>query len=512
MVTDSPRILIGSTIRQKPNILKKFFLSLQQLDRSQLNIDCLFLDHNQQKEASTLIETFRLPGANVYWGTITSNEIYQCDEQTHRWNDHLIWQVAANKNFILQYALDHQYSHVFMVDSDLLLHPSTLMQLLSTGKDIVSEIFWTQWYPKTKELPQVWQAGQYSFHVGGDRISTENQTHQIATMLSKLKTPGLYQVGGLGACTLISTRAIAAGVNYQQIPNLDYWGEDRHFCIRATVLGYPLFVDTHFPAIHLYRESALNGLQKYWENVNTPSNKLTLSMIVRNEANRYLTRILTHAKQYINAAVIIDDASSDNTAQICKEVLKDIPLNLIIQEHSTFCEENKLRQKLWEATIKTNPGWILSLDADEIFEDKAITAIPQLIAQTNVDYYAFRLYDFWDDDHFREDPYWQAHQVYRPFLLRYRPDFTYTWRETLLHCGRFPENITQLKGAISPLRLKHYGWATVQDRENKYQRYLQADPQGVYGILEQYNSILDPSPHLIKWEEEEKNGSIQSHW
>lgn len=151
-------------------------------------------------------------------------------------------------------------------------------------------------------------------------------------------------------------------------------------------------------------------------------------------------------------------------------------------------------------TIDTNPDWILSLDADEIFQDKIINIIKSLISQPDYDYYAFRLYDMWDEDHYREDNYWRAHNYYRPFLIRYQPNFSYTWLEKPLHCGRIPENIFNLNGCVCYTRLKHLGWSRKKLREDKYKRYLQLDPEGNYGILEQYKSILDENPRLIKWE------------
>ena len=57
----------------------------------------------------------------------------------------------------------------------------------------------------------------------------------------------------------------------------------------------------------------------------------------------------------------------------------------------------------------------------------------------------------------RKDPLWQAHTVYRPFLIRYREDFAYKWKEAPQHCGRFPANIFELQHELSNLRLKHFG-------------------------------------------------------
>ena len=527
MNTDPCKVLIGSAVRQKPQILAEFLKSLTWLDRSGLTTDCLFINNNDDEESTRLLTEFTLHGASVFIGSDKPTEAYHCTEETHFWHDGLIWKLAGYKDFILKFALDNNYTHVLMIDSDLVLHPQTLHQLLSTGKNIVSEIFWTEWMPDSGELPQVWMAGQYSFHAGGSQVPEEQKSQQATHIISQLRAPGLYEVGGLGACTLISVAAIAKGVNYQKIKNVDYWGEDRHFCIRAVVLGFGLYVDTHYPAFHIYRESSLPKLAEYKQknNSNSPpvttkenppciishggniwqrkpeGNKVTLSMIVRNESQRYLRQVLEHAKQYINEAVIIDDASTDNTAKLCQDILAGIPLKIITREHSGFSNEIDLRKQQWQETVKTNPDWILALDADEIFEDKVTLQIKSILNQTEYDIISFRLYDFWDENHYREDQFWCAHKFYRPFLLRYIPTFNYIWKETPVHCGRLPSNITELKGATSPLRVKHFGWADPKDRESKYARYIKSDPDGKYGILQQYTSIMDPHPNLIRWEE-----------
>jgi glycosyltransferase involved in cell wall biosynthesis len=229
--------------------------------------------------------------------------------------------------------------------------------------------------------------------------------------------------------------------------------------------------------------------------------KVTLSMIVKNEANHYLPMVLEEVRQYIDEAVIIDDASTDETIQVIYEKLKDIPLHIIHNPVSKFSNEVNLRKQQWQEAIKTNPDWILNIDADHVFELKMREEIKQLTNQNEVDVWCFRLYDLWDMDHYRDDYYWQAHNTYRPFLIRYRKDFTYTWKETPQHCGHFPKNIFELRSACTSIRLKHYGWASKEDRIAKYRRYQILDPGAVYGWKEQYESILDENPHLVKWEE-----------
>ncbi len=511
------RILIASTVRQKPAVLKEFLLGLAELDLSGLKFDFLFIDNNDEEDATWLLQTFGVPGSTTYLAREKPQQDYLCSEQTHQWTGDLVWKVASYKDSILQFTREKDYSHVFLVDSDLVLHPQTLKQLLAAQKDIISEIFWTEWTPGTGKMPQVWLSGNYNFRYGDQSFNNgEAYQKEANSLLQQWLLPGVYEVGGLGACTLVSSQAIARGVSFKCIKNVDYWGEDRHFCIRASVLGLGLYVDTHYPAYHIYRESDLPGVETYqrwikgeslktgigtdWKRKNS-GNKLTLSMIVRNEAGRYLREVLEHAKQYIDSAVIIDDASTDNTVQICREILEGIPFTIIELEESLFKTENRLRQIQWEETIKTKPDWILTLDADELFENRVLSEIRPIINQNRFDVMYFRLYDFWNQDHFREDDYWQAHNSYRPLLVRYIPDQKYIWQDTPLHCGRLPANIQELPGAASNLRVKHLGWSKPEDRELKYRRYLDLDPEGQYGIMEQYQSILDPQPRLVKWEE-----------
>lgn len=228
--------------------------------------------------------------------------------------------------------------------------------------------------------------------------------------------------------------------------------------------------------------------------------KLTLSMIVKNEENRFLSQALLHHKQFIDNAVIIDDGSTDKTVELCKECLKDIPCKIIQNSKSQFANEVNLRKQQWEETTATDPTWILNLDADELFEDSIVHQIDDILQQTDHDAIYFRLYDMWSDTHYREDQYWSAHQRYRPFLIRYNPQLPYIWHETPQHCGRFPINISLFSYLCHPAKLKHFGWAKPEDRKMKYERYMKLDPDARYGWKEQYESILDEDPALIPWE------------
>jgi len=499
------KVVIGSPVRQKEAILEQFLQSLDNLDYAGLTIEYVFVDDNET--ASSLLYDFAAKHTDTVIIRGDNPVEYRCDEETHCWQENLIWKVAAYKDRIIEYALQTGAEYLFLVDSDLYVHPQTVKHLIELKKDIVSEVFWTKWAQQLAPLPQVWVGDQYRLFAmeRGVTVSENEQAIKSQEFINMLQTPGVYKVGGLGACTLISRCALEKGVNFKEIYNLGFIGEDRHFCVRAVALGLKLYADTWYPPFHIYRESELWNLAKYKHRIarNTEHPKLTVGMLVRNESGRYLESVLHHITQYADEVVILDDGSIDNTVAICREGLANIAHLIKENNKCGFNNEVELRKTLWEMAASTHPDWIMILDADEIFEAKAAPGIRELVKDDSVDAVYFRLYDMWSESSYREDGYWIAHTIYRPFLVRYYPGLTYEWQEQPLHCGRFPITIFNLPGKQSNLRLQHFGWARPEDRVAKYLRYKELDPNAKYGVQEQYLSILDPKPNLIKWQDDE---------
>jgi len=271
----NPKVLLGSPIRQKTEILRNFLLSIKELTvGTMLDVDYFFIDDNLEDDSSRLLVDFAEAFPNTILIKAQDARPYVCDESTHVWEEGLIWKVAKFKNRIIEKALNDDYDYLFLVDSDLVLHPKTLEHLVSLKKDIVSEIFWTKWEPGFPELPQVWMSDQYNLYksLKGESLTQKEILKRVQIFINQLKVPGIYSVGGLGACTLISRKALHSGVNFNEIYNISLIGEDRHFCIRAVALGFELFVDTHYQAYHIYRVSEIEGLNEYKTWTKQPEN------------------------------------------------------------------------------------------------------------------------------------------------------------------------------------------------------------------------------------------------
>lgn len=636
-------ILVGSPICQRPEILEEFLLSLEEVDKKGLEVHFMFVDDNEDDQSKELLTKFKERNKYTFIESSETISQYMSDDFTHRWDEQTVQKVARFKDGMIDYARENNYDYLFLIDSDIILHPKTFQQLISDKKDIVSNIFWTKWGPNSPELPQVWLKDAYTLYdAKTNTLMTQDDINTWTNeFIEMLKKPGVYRVGGLGACTMISRNALLKGVNFQDVYNISFWGEDRHFCIRAVALGLELFVDTYYPAYHIYRSENLEGVESYKQSYGhreteikgasildvvvaaindvgtfsyeesirdsfkkyfTPSegarqiellfesrlriekqkiinrcnvmqctmsfyegmkkvdaqiklcnngykkgysyyeefnaickleeqpdgkflisdyevkdkiplnsipfirkvaekSKVTLSMVVKNEEGRYLERSLLSARDYIDNAVIIDDGSTDKTVQICKDILGSKLITLTENKESKFANEIELRRQQWFESISTNPDWLMILDADEIFEDRAKEIVPMLARNKDIDAYIFRLYDFWDELNYRDDKLWCAHQTFRPFMIRYQRNFNYAFTETAQHCGRMPANVMSLPFQRSDLRLKHYGWAKEEDRIKKYKRYMKLDPDGQFGSMAQYQSILDPTPSLVRWNE-----------
>lgn len=224
-----------------------------------------------------------------------------------------------------------------------------------------------------------------------------------------------------------------------------------------------------------------------------------------NEAAR-IGRLLANIDEALDEAgldyqvLIVDDGSTDDSVAVCHEVLRSVPHRVVSLGRSQFHDEHRLRRLQWELARAQRPDWILCLDADEMFESRMAQALRGLVDQDRFDAIAFRLFDFWDQDHYRDDALWRAHRTFRPFLVRLLPTLADEFHRRAQHCGRWPLGVDGLRTTTSPVRLKHLGWSRADDRVRKFERYRQLDPDGQHGSLAQYASILDPSPHLVRWQ------------
>ena len=222
------RVLITAPLRQDIDIFQEYQDGLDRLYIPEGFEVSRFFVVNDCKEVIPYIRKA------TYIETETG-ETYEKTANDHLWTLDLMLKMSELRNRTIREMLDGGYDYWLSIDTDIVVDPRTLQTLVAADKDIVSGIFWTQ-APNGRYWCNAWMVDQ------------------SAGMAEEWRKPGLYQVGMTGALTLVKRKVFEAGVDYTPIPNIRtaLRGEDRHFCVRAACAGFEMWVDTHYPAAHLY--------------------------------------------------------------------------------------------------------------------------------------------------------------------------------------------------------------------------------------------------------------------
>ncbi len=227
--------------------------------------------------------------------------------------------------------------------------------------------------------------------------------------------------------------------------------------------------------------------------------RLVIGMVVRNAANRYLKRVLDSIQTYASEevelkVVIVDDASTDNSPEICEGYPKTRVVRL--KERFFDKDESKLRHILWEEIRKENADWILIQDADEIFEKRFAEMLPEFL-NSRYEWIAFHWCDMWSETHYRTDKLWSP--CFRR-LFKFR-DEPLNIAPLKIHCSSIPRYAMEsnLGTCYSNIRVKHLARIKDEDKKGKADWYLKhgTDPTDKKHMA----SVFDPNPTLKEFKE-----------
>lgn len=247
------KILHFSPVRKENEIVKLHLQSLENLERLGFEITFSFYDDNTDKVSSSLLKDFKCRNLNtIIWDFDIKKEN---ELSNQRWYNDAYDRITLIKDAAIEQFVKSDFDFLFLSDSDLILHPRTLINLLEQNKDFISMIFWTNFEGLNTYFPNAWMNVNSWFYKINDFID--------------LRSKKILPVDFTGACTILSKQIAIDGVRFESIPQLKntYKGEDKFFCIRAGALGYQPYVSTCFPAFHLYNLNLITEGEK-WVNDN----------------------------------------------------------------------------------------------------------------------------------------------------------------------------------------------------------------------------------------------------
>jgi len=135
---------------------------------------------------------------------------------------------------------------------------------------------------------------------------------------------------------------------------------------------------------------------------------LTMTILVKNEADIIEKNIRFHAKKGVDSFVVMDNNSTDGTREILENLKKEFEIT-IIDEKGIYNQAKWMTKLTHIARKKYNPKFLIPNDADEFWwcEGNLKKVIPNR-AVTTVDRFNFLLYeglDSWDKSEYRvENP------------------------------------------------------------------------------------------------------------
>ena len=220
-----------------------------------------------------------------------------------------------------------------------------------------------------------------------------------------------------------------------------------------------------------------------------PRTRILCAMRVKNEA-QHMAAVLEQALRLCDVAYVFDDHSTDETVAICERFA---PRVIVYRSPFQGLDEARDKNFLLEHIIEAGPEWVLWIDGDEVLERTAPEQILAATTQwTNVAAASLRVAYLWDDPRYvRVDGIFGAFK--RPSLFRLagqdqtKVRFRATGWGGNFHCGNVPEGLVGERRDL-PVRLKHYGYLTLQQREAKFRFYTREDPG---------NSLEDNYRHIL---------------
>lgn len=204
---------------------------------------------------------------------------------------------------------------------------------------------------------------------------------------------------------------------------------------------------------------------------------------VRN-AEADLAGYFASIERVCDAVVALDDGSTDRTPAI----LAAHPLVKVLLQNPPRADyrgwdDSANRNRLLQAAAALQPEWILSIDADERFDERDAIDLRRFLQTDALPgcAYGMRHVPMWDDGRTFEPNYdW----IYR--IFSYEPGQRFS--AARLHFAPVPTSIPREFWVETTLRLQHLGEANPHRRLRRFLKYLEADPERRYEA--DYSHIL----------------------
>jgi len=172
-----------------------------------------------------------------------------------------IFRLISSRNLILEYGIKNNYSHILMLDSDVIPPIDVIEELLQSDKDIVSGIYSSFFNiaGKTKLMPVAWKylteeefiemKRNYDVNPGLKRFDLRRYLTE-----EEINSDKLHEVAMPSAGCMLIKRQVFEKVRYGKENPKSFTGDDIHFIEKAKEFGFLPYCNTKVKCEHLIVE------------------------------------------------------------------------------------------------------------------------------------------------------------------------------------------------------------------------------------------------------------------
>ena len=232
-------IVIGCPLRNRQWILHEYLDAIYNLDYPKKEIVLCFLINDSIDGSFNIISTFFNRNRDKYADIVFSNLEYgadSCDRELGRTLEKFEHFALIRNKWVDLFKDVKKVSHVFSVDSDVIVSKDALKKLLSNNKDICSLLVnnSTKERGYGKDITNLFKYNEQYSQYENVRIYSKSD---------------IFEVDVTGAAYLIK-RKVLDDVEYKA----HVLGEDFGFCLCAKELGYKVWCDTTLKAKHYMKK------------------------------------------------------------------------------------------------------------------------------------------------------------------------------------------------------------------------------------------------------------------
>lgn len=238
------KVLVASPVYDKIKYcIKEFIESILTFDYP--DYDILLIDNSRDKEF-----------LNFLRNEFKNDKIRIIYDDTNEEKN--LFRLISSRNKILDYAIHNNYDYLFMLDSDVIAPKETIKQLIGHNKDIVSGIYYNNFYVSGKLL---WLPVNWRFFTEEEyeeikrRGLFRNIINRFDLKLKRFTTEEEIKEGKLievavpsAGCMMLSKKAFENAVYGS---SKEYHGDDIFFIAKAREKGINSYTDAKILCKHL---------------------------------------------------------------------------------------------------------------------------------------------------------------------------------------------------------------------------------------------------------------------